>query len=154
MWIAALRHTEISGEIAMLQATVSYVVEFALGHSPDEAFWVEVMDELVVKFQKLEEQHSQLEWPSARIFDMLLGPPSGRAHLADRLEKVAKQLGAELAARREADAGLEGLQTLATRIWDLVLDGADGPSSLVTSLFTVAELLEGGVNAAATNGVR
>jgi hypothetical protein len=35
----------------------------------------------------------------------------------------------------------------------LVLDGADGSSSLVTSLSTTMELLEGNVDAAAANGV-
>jgi hypothetical protein len=36
----------------------------------------------------------------------------------------------------------------------MVLDRADGPSSLVTSLSTAAELLNGRVDAAAANGVR
>jgi hypothetical protein len=60
----------------------------------------------------------------------------------------------ELAPRREMDAELEALQTLVVWVQDLVLDNADGPSSLAASLSTVVELLEGQVNAAATNGVR
>jgi hypothetical protein len=39
-------------------------------------------------------------------------------------------------------------------VWDLVLDNANGPSSLAASLSTVAGLLEGWVDAAATNEVR
>jgi hypothetical protein len=66
---------------------------------------------------------------------MHLGPPSGWARLADRLEEAAGQLGAELAARWEANTELEALQTSATWVRDLVLDGADGPSSLATTMF-------------------
>jgi hypothetical protein len=47
MRIAALRHTEIVGELAMLQAAVSSTMEFMLGRSSDEPFRV---DELVAKF--------------------------------------------------------------------------------------------------------
>jgi hypothetical protein len=50
MRITALHHTEMIGELAMLQTTVSSTVEFALGRSPDETFWVKVVDELVAKF--------------------------------------------------------------------------------------------------------
>jgi hypothetical protein len=50
MWVAALHHTEMVGELSMLQAVVSSTVELALGGSPDETFQVEVVDELVVKF--------------------------------------------------------------------------------------------------------
>jgi hypothetical protein len=39
-------------------------------------------------------------------------------------------------------------------VWDLVLDRADGPSSLAAALSMAAKLLEGHINAAATNGVR
>jgi hypothetical protein len=51
------------------------------------------------------------------------------------------------------DAEWEVLQTLAAWIRDLVLDNADGPSSLATSISMVAELLEGWVDVAASNGV-
>jgi hypothetical protein len=51
------------------------------------------------------------------------------------------------------DAEREVLQTLAAWIRDLVLDNADGPSSLETSISMVAELLEGWVDVAASNGV-
>jgi hypothetical protein len=49
----------------------------------------------------------------------------------------------ELATRREVDAELEALLTLAVWVWDLVLDNVDESSSLAASLSTVAELLEG-----------
>jgi hypothetical protein len=42
---------------------------------------------------------------------------------------------------------------LATRIWDLVLDGADELSSLAASLSSVVEPLEGHVNSLVTTEV-
>jgi hypothetical protein len=47
---AALHHTEMVRELAVLQVTVSSVVESALGHSPNDTFHVEVVGELVTKF--------------------------------------------------------------------------------------------------------
>jgi hypothetical protein len=147
MPITALCHIEMAGELVTLRTVVSSIVEFMLGHLPDETFQVEVVDELVAEFRKLEERRSRLERPGVRIYDLLLGPPSGRARLA-------RQLGAELAAQREVDAELEALWTLVVRVRDLVLDWADGPSSLAVSLSMVVELLEGWVDATAANEVR
>jgi hypothetical protein len=48
---------------------------------------------------------------------------------------------------------LRALWSSATRIWDLVLKGSDITSSLVVSLSTVADLIEGSVDATAANGV-
>jgi hypothetical protein len=89
-----------------------------------------------------------------RICDLLLGQPSGRARLDDRLDKVARQLGVELATWWEVDPELEALRTSATQVRDKVLDWADGPSSPVASLSMAAELLEGWVDATTANGVR
>jgi hypothetical protein len=50
-----------------------------------------------------------LERPSVRICDLLFGPPSDWARLADRLGEAIGQLGAELASRWEADIELEAL---------------------------------------------
>jgi hypothetical protein len=58
MQIAALHHTEMAQELATLWTVVSSIVEFMLGCSPDETFWVEVVDELVAEFWKLEEWRS------------------------------------------------------------------------------------------------
>jgi hypothetical protein len=44
-------------ELATLWAVVSSAMELALGRSPDKTFQVEVVDELVAEFQKLEEGH-------------------------------------------------------------------------------------------------
>jgi hypothetical protein len=95
-----------------------------------------------------------LEWPGTRICDLLLGPTSSWAQLADHLDEAVRQLGTELAARWEVDAELEALWTSATWVEDLVLDRADGPSSLAASLSSAVDLLEGWVDVMAANRVR
>jgi hypothetical protein len=60
----------------------------------------------------MEECHSKLERPVVRICNLLLGPPTGRARLADRLDKAAEQLSVELAAQWGADAKLEAMWIL------------------------------------------
>jgi hypothetical protein len=65
----------------------------------------------------------------------------------------AGQLRVELATWWEADAELEALLSLAARVCYFVLGGADGPSSLTTSLSATAELLESWIDATTTNGV-
>jgi hypothetical protein len=52
------------------------------------------------------------------------------------------------------DAKLEALWTSAALVWDLVQGEADGPSSLATSLSTVAKEVESQINTTAANGVR
>jgi hypothetical protein len=47
MQATAIRHTEMAGELAMLRVVVTSIVELVLGCSPDETFWVEIIDELV-----------------------------------------------------------------------------------------------------------
>jgi hypothetical protein len=51
------------------------------------------------------------------------------------------------------DAELGALWTLAAHVRDLVLGNADGSSSLVASLSTAAELLDGRIDTATANGV-
>jgi hypothetical protein len=62
MQIAALHHNMMAGELAALRTAVYSTVEFTLGRSPNETFWVEVVDELVAEFWKLEEWCSWPEW--------------------------------------------------------------------------------------------
>jgi hypothetical protein len=61
MWHAALCHTEMARELAVLWVAVSSTVESVLGYSPNDTFCVEVVGELVTKFEKLEERCSWLE---------------------------------------------------------------------------------------------
>jgi hypothetical protein len=70
------------------------------------------------------------------------------------MDEAVVQLRVELAARREVDAELEALWSSAARVRELVLDNADGSSSLAASLSMAVELLEDWVDAMATNGVR
>jgi hypothetical protein len=153
MSIAALRHTKMAEELTVLWEAVSSTTEFGLGRSPNETFRVGVVNELATKFQKQEERHLRLERPGMRVYELILGPPSNRARLADRLEEVTGWLGVEQVARQEVDAEVEALRASAIWIWDMVLDGASGPSSLAASLSSVVELLEGCIDAATTNGV-
>jgi hypothetical protein len=60
MQITALHHIKMVEEVATLRTVVSSAAEFVLELSPNETFWVEVVDELVVKFLKLEERHEDL----------------------------------------------------------------------------------------------
>jgi hypothetical protein len=85
LWDAALHHTGMVGELAALQVAISSIVELVLRCSPNETSRVEVMNELVAKFQRWEELCSRLDGPGARICDMLLGPPPSQARWADRL---------------------------------------------------------------------
>jgi hypothetical protein len=93
MRIAALRHTEMAKQLAVLRSAVSSVVEFMLRRSLNETFHVEVVDELVAEFQKLEEWRSWLERSGLRIWDLLLGSPFGQAQLTDCLNEAAGQVG-------------------------------------------------------------
>jgi hypothetical protein len=90
------------------------VCEFALGRSPNDTFWVEVVDELIVEF-RMQEWRLRLERPNARIGDLILGLPSSWAELTDRLEEAIGQLGVEQVVHREADIELEALWNSATR---------------------------------------
>jgi hypothetical protein len=78
MRLAALHHTEMDRALATLQAVVISTIESVLGNSPNEIFRVDVVGELVAKFQRLEQRRSWLERPTTRICDLLHGPPSGR----------------------------------------------------------------------------
>jgi hypothetical protein len=50
MQLATIHHTEMAGELAVLQVVVSSAVELVLGRSPNEIFHVEVVGELVAEF--------------------------------------------------------------------------------------------------------
>jgi hypothetical protein len=109
--------------------------------------------ELVAEFQRLEERCSRHERLAVWICNLLHGLALGQARLANHLDEAIGQLSVELAARQEADTKLEALRTSAARVWDLVLDDADGSSSLDVSLSIVVELLEGRIDSTAANGV-
>jgi hypothetical protein len=88
-----------------------------------------------------------------RLCNMILGPPSSRAQLVDRLLEAIGRLGAEQVTWREAGTELEALQSSTAQVRDLVLESADVPSSLVASLSSTVELLDGRIDTAAANRV-
>jgi hypothetical protein len=84
------------------------VTQFVLRHSPPEAFRVDVVDEMFAKYQEKVER-SRLKKFVVRICDLILGLPSDRVRLADRLEEAIGRHWVEQAVRQEADAKLEAL---------------------------------------------
>jgi hypothetical protein len=66
-------------ELAAFQAAVSYTVELVLWHSPNNVARAELVGELVVELHRVEGRRSKFEWPTAKIYDLLLGPPLSRA---------------------------------------------------------------------------
>jgi hypothetical protein len=48
--IATLCHIEMAIDLAAIRTMVSSVVEFMIGHLPDETFQVEVVDKVVAEF--------------------------------------------------------------------------------------------------------
>jgi hypothetical protein len=99
MQVVALQHAKEIGEFATLREAVSSTAEFVLGRSPNETFRVEVMDELVAEFWRLEWLRSRLEHPFTRICDLLLGPPLSQARWADRPGEAIEHIEAVLALR-------------------------------------------------------
>jgi hypothetical protein len=152
MRIAALHNTEMAEELVLLRAVVSSTMEFALGRLPNDTFQVEALDELIAKVRRQEEWQLCLERPGARVCDLIHGPPSGRARLANCMEEAAGQLGVEQAARREVNTKLEAIRNSAAWVLDLVLEWADGSSSLAASLSLTVKLLEGCIDVVAANG--
>jgi hypothetical protein len=75
MRLAALRHTEMAVELATFWEVVSSAMESVLGNLPSNAACAEMVADLAVEFQKVEGHCSKLERPTARIYDLLQGPP-------------------------------------------------------------------------------
>jgi hypothetical protein len=153
MWPAALPYTEMVRELTTFWVVVSSVMESMLGRSSSDTTHMEVLGELVTEFQKEEGRHSRFERPTTRIYNPFLGPPPGWACLVDHLNEAARQIRVELAAWWEKDVELVTLWCSTERVWDLMLGGANGPSSLATFMSVAAELLKSWINTAATNGV-
>jgi hypothetical protein len=55
MWVFALRHTEMAGELATLRVAMASTAEFVLGCSPKDTFQVDVVNELIAEFQRQDE---------------------------------------------------------------------------------------------------
>jgi hypothetical protein len=61
MRLAALLHTKMAKELAMLRVMVFSTMESVHGRSPNDAFCVELVGELATEFQKIKDQRSRLE---------------------------------------------------------------------------------------------
>jgi hypothetical protein len=121
--------------------------------SPRNTARVEVVNELVAEFQKVETCHSKIEWPTAWIGDLFLGPPPSRAWLANHLDEVVARLKVEHATRWKVEAELEDLRSSATRVRDLVLGDVSRSSLMGESMSAVMEQLEGQIDGVLANGV-
>jgi hypothetical protein len=130
----------------MLWAAVSLAAQSILERLPVDASQAGVVGEIVAKFQEQAKWCSHLEASGSRVYDLVLGPVDGRAHLVARLEEAVRQLWV-------MQDELQALRSSATRIWDLVLERSDEMPSLAVALSSTVERIEGRVDAAATNGV-
>jgi hypothetical protein len=88
------------------------------------------------------------------VCDLILGPPSSRDRLADRVEEVIGQLWVEQATRREADTKLEAPRSSTTQVQNLMLERSDRTSPLAASLSSMVELIEDRIDTVAANRVR
>jgi hypothetical protein len=109
MQVAALRHTEMVGEVAAFQVSVSSAMELVPGCSSNETFQMEVGNEPISEFWRLEEQCSGLEGAITKICNLLLRLPPGQARWDDRLGEAARRLEAELGAWRKLDDKLTSM---------------------------------------------
>jgi hypothetical protein len=62
----------------MLRAVVSAAAQTVLRHSCTEAFWVNVVEEMLAEFQEQVERCLFLENSSMRICNVILRPPSNQ----------------------------------------------------------------------------
>jgi hypothetical protein len=49
-----------------------------LGRSPTKAFYMDIVDEMLVEFREQVERHSHLKKLGVRIYDLILQLPSGQ----------------------------------------------------------------------------
>jgi hypothetical protein len=70
-------------QFAVLRAAMSFTVEWVLGRSSTDAFYIDVVDELVAEFRKQEERCLRLKKSGIRVCDLILGPPSDWVRLAE-----------------------------------------------------------------------
>jgi hypothetical protein len=132
--------------LSTLWAAVSSAAQSVLGHLPVEVFQVDVVGEMVVKYQEQMERWLYLETSGSRVYDLILGPTDDWVHPVGRLEEAIGRL---QAMHDEHWA----LQNSATKVWDMVLKRSDEASSLVAALFSIANLIKGCVDAVVVDGV-
>jgi hypothetical protein len=120
---------------------------------PTKAFQADIVGEMFAKYQEHAEQCLYLKNFGSRAYDLILGLGDDWVRPTVRLEEAIEQPQLMHEEHREAIIELRALQSSTTRVRHLVLRGSDETSSLATSLSSAADLIEGRINVAATNGV-
>jgi hypothetical protein len=138
--------TGVAMRLSTLWAAMSLAAQSILGHLPADVSHVDVVGGKVDRFQERAEQCSHLKNSSSRVYDLVLGSADDRVHLVVHLEEA---VGCLQAMQDEHQA----FQSSVIRIWDLVLQRFDEAPSIVAALSSTTNLIEGRVDAAATNRV-
>jgi hypothetical protein len=146
MQFATARHTEVVIQLSTLWAAVSLATQSILGHLLVDVSQAGVVGEMATSFQEWAEWCSHLETSGSRVCDLVLGPTDGQAHLVACREKAARQL-------QVMQDEHQPLQNLGIRVWNLVLERSGEVPSLAVVLSSTVDLIEGCVDAAATNRV-
>jgi hypothetical protein len=133
-------------QLSTLWAVVSLVVQSILRCLCINASQAGVVGEIFARFKERAEWYSRLEASGSRVCDLVPGPTNGRAHLVPHLEEAAGPLWV-------MQDEIQALSSLATQIWDLVLERTDEIPSLVVALSSTMKQIEGRIDAAATNRV-
>jgi hypothetical protein len=132
---------------------MSLAAQCSLGRSPTESFQVDVVGDMLAKFQEQEERCLCLENSGMRVCDLILGSSDDQVWPTNHMEEAIGRFLVMQEEQREAIIELEALQSSTAQVWDMVLKGSDGMSSLARSLSSAADLIEGRVDAAVANGV-
>jgi hypothetical protein len=123
-----------------------------VGRLPTEAFQADIVGKILVMFWEQVERFLRLENSGLRVCNLILRPADERVQPIDCLKEAIRRLQAMQEEHREEIVELRALQSSATRVRDLVLKGFDKTSPLVASLSSATDLIEGLIDAAATNG--
>jgi hypothetical protein len=79
MQLVTLHHNDKVRELAKFWVAVSSAAELVLWRPPNNIARAEVVGELMAKLHMAEGHRSKLERPAAKICNLLLRPPPGRA---------------------------------------------------------------------------
>jgi hypothetical protein len=132
---------------------VSSAAQSVLGSVTTEAFWADVVGDMVARFWEQTKWCSHLEDLGSRGFDMILGPADNRVQPTIRLEEATRRLHVMHDDHWEAVIELRALWSSVVWVQDLVLEGSHEVSSLVPSLSSAVDLIDGHVDGAAANRV-
>lgn len=148
---------EVAAELTTLRSAVSHAVA-SITRNPPPVGSAKVMGEALAgaaaRSRDTRDRFEGLKAACKKTCDQILGAPRPPVSQVDRLADAAKWFQAESGRRKEAEAELLSVQTSAGRIRDLVLENADGVSSMPQALAMAAERIEDRIEAAAATGAR